>query len=381
MKRLIVKALILMMALGGTLTAWGQEGSEQFTLATLNVDGLPLKLLVFKLNPDGPGDAGMARIGKYLVKKGYDLVMMQEDFNYHDVLTVWLEDDYKLDEWSGDLVVELFGERKIDLLHLQNHRFECDGLMAAWKNDLQVTPAARTPWKQNFGKFSHANDEMVTKGFRRYDVTLRSGERIVVYNMHMDATLTKDEEEGKGKMDHDARMAQLAQLKEDVLQQLDSRPIIITGDLNCLYGRDELKSAFIDAINESGRGTASDVWVELKRNGVYPTETVTEETAGEETYDKIIYINPTMGTSIQPVDITIDREGYLYNGKPLGDHWPVAATFQLNRLTPSAIIDGPDRATTSESQYYNLNGQRVSQPQSGIYIEQQGQKAEKRIIK
>ena len=382
MKRLIVKTLILMMALGGTLTAWGQEGSEQFTLATLNVDGLPQKLLVIKLNPDGPGDAGTARIGKYLVKKGYDLVMMQEDFNYHDVLTVWLEDDYKLDEWSGDLVVELFGERKVDFLHLQNHRFDCDGLMAAWKNDLQVTPAVRTPWKQNFGKFSHANDEMVTKGFRRYDVTLRSGERIVVYNMHMDATLNKDEEEGKGEKDHEARMAQWAQLKEDVLQQLDSRPIIITGDLNSLYGRDEVKSVFIDAINESGRGTASDVWVELKRNGVYPTETVTETTTGEETYDKIIFINPTIGTSIQPVDITIDREGYLYNAKPLGDHWPVAATFQVNnKLTPSAIIDGLDRATTNESQYYNLNGQRVSQPQNGIYIEQQGQKAEKRIIK
>lgn len=376
-----MKALGLMMVLGSSLTAWGQESGEQFTLATLNVDGLPQKLLVIKLNADGPGDAGTARIGKYLVKKGYDLVMMQEDFNFHGVLSVWLEDDYKMDEWTGGLAVSLLGDGRVDLLHLQNHRFGCDGLMTAWKNDLQVTPAARTPWEQNFGKFSHANDEMVTKGFRRYNVTLRGGERIVVYNMHMDATLDADEAEGKADKDREARMAQWAQLKDDVLQQLDTRPIIITGDMNSLYGRDDVKAAFIDAINESGRGTASDVWVELQKNGVYPSEQVTEATAGDEVLDKILYINPATGTAIQPVAITIDREGYQYDGKPLGDHWPVAATFRVNSSSPSSVIDSTERPQTGESVYYNLNGQRVSQPQGGIYIEQQGKKAEKRIIK
>ena len=180
------------------LTAFGQQTDEQFSIATLNVDGLPQKILVVNVNADGPGDAGTARIGKYLTKKGYDLVMLQEDFNYHNVLSVWLEDNYKMDEWTG--AVGLDGP-KIDFLHLQNHRFECDGLMGCWKNDLQVTAAVRTPWTHNFGKFSHANDELVTKGFRRYDATLRGGKRIVVYNMHMDATLDLDEAEGKGAPD------------------------------------------------------------------------------------------------------------------------------------------------------------------------------------
>ncbi|MBQ7686640.1 MAG: hypothetical protein IJT28_05340 [Bacteroidaceae bacterium] len=60
----------------GCLTAAAQE-TEQFSIATLNVDGLPQKLLVWNLNAEGPGSAGSARIGKYLVRKGYDLVMMQ----------------------------------------------------------------------------------------------------------------------------------------------------------------------------------------------------------------------------------------------------------------------------------------------------------------
>ena len=375
MKRCLI---LLVLALITIMTSLAQESGEQFTVATLNVDGLPQKLLVVNVNADGPGDAGTARIGKYLVKKGYDLVMMQEDFSYHGVLSVWLEDGYKMDEWSGTLYV-LDGPRKVDFLHLQNHRYACDGLLTAWKNDLQVTPAARTPWIQSFGKFSHALDEMVTKGFRRYEVTLRSGDRIVVYNMHMDATDEKDEAEGKAGPDHDARMAQWAQLKDDVLQHLDSRPIIITGDMNSLYGRDDVKGQFIDAINQSGRGMASDVWVELQHSGIYPSESITEATASDETLDKIIYINPTMGTNIQPVAITIDREGYLYDGKPLGDHFPVAATFQLMRR--GSGIEALNGTTTGESQYYNLNGQHVSMPQKGIYIEQQGKKAEKRIIK
>ena len=369
---------LFILALMTIMTSLAQESGEQFTVATLNVDGLPQKLLVVNVNADGPGDAGTARIGKYLVKKGYDLVMMQEDFSYHGVLSVWLEDDYKMDEWSGTLYV-LDGSHKVDFLHLQNHRYACDGLLTAWKNDLQVTPAGRTPWIQNFGKFSHALDEMVTKGFRRYEVTLRSGDRIVVYNMHMDATDEKDEAEGKAGPDHDARMAQWAQLKDDVLQHLDSRPIIITGDMNSLYGRDDVKGQFIDAINQSGCGMASDVWVELQHSGIYPSESITEATASDETLDKIIYINPTMGTNIQPVAITIDREGYLYDGKPLGDHFPVAATFQLMRR--GSGIEELNGTATGESQYYNLNGQHVSMPQKGIYIEQQGKKAEKRIIK
>jgi endonuclease/exonuclease/phosphatase family metal-dependent hydrolase len=347
------------------MTSLAQASGDQFTVATLNVDGLPQKLVVFNVNADGPGDAGTARIGKYLVKKGYDLVMMQEDFSYHGVLSVWLEDNYKMDEWSGTLYV-LDGPRKVDLLHLQNHRFECDGLLTAWKNDLQVTPAARTPWIQNFGKFSHALDEMVTKGFRRYEVTLRSGARIVVYNMHMDASDSRDVADERDAKDKETRVAQWTQLREDVLQHLDTRPIIIVGDMNSLYTRDDVKGVFIDVINGTGRGTVADVWMELNKQG-------------EETYDKILYINPVIGTKIQPVTFLLDKEGYLNEGKPLGDHYPVAATFKV--VSRDTGIDDVRIDQAEGSRVYDLNGQRVNRPKNGIYIEQQGGKAGKRVIK
>ena len=364
MRYFLISTIIVGLVLCGRLTAWGQDSGERFTVATLNVDGLPQKILMVKVNADGPGNAGTARIGKYLMKKGYDLVMLQEDFNYHDVLSVILEDDYKMDEWSGD--VEVVGHT-IDYLHLQNHRFECDGLMGCWKNDLTVTPAGRTPWQQNFGKFSHALDEMVTKGFRRYDVTLRSGDRIVVYNMHMDASDNKDVAEQKDEKDREARMAQWTQLKEDVLKNLDSRPIIIVGDMNSLYSRDDVKSVFIDAINDSGRGTVSDVWVEMKKQG-------------DETVDKILYINPVMGTKIQPVAFSLDKEGYQNEGKPLGDHYPVAATFQIVTKAATGVEDVRSNEEDVR-RVYDLRGQEVTQPRNGIYIEQKGEKSDKRVFK
>ena len=359
----VVSTWAVLLAFVGSLTASGQETANQFSIATLNVDGLPQKILVLKVNADGPGNGGTARIGKYLMKKGYDLVMLQEDFNYHDVLSVFLEDDYKMDEWTGD--VDAVGHT-IDYLHLQNHRFTCDGLMACWKNDLTVSPAARVPWQQNFGKFSHALDEMITKGFRRYEVTLRSGDRIVVYNMHMDASDDKDEAEKNDTKDKEARLAQWTQLKEDVLAQLDSRPIIIVGDMNSLYSRDDVKGVFIDAINDSGRATVNDVWLELNK-------------PGEETLDKILYINPAMGTKIQPVAFSLDKDGYLYEGKPLGDHYPVAATFKV--LSRSTGIETMDNGQWIMENYYDLQGQKVTQPKRGIYIQQQGGKTDKRVMK
>ena len=372
-----------------SLTAKDEEQGEQFSVATLNVDGLPQRLLVLKVNPEGPGNGGTARIGKYLSRKSYDLVMTQEDFNYHDVLTAWMEDDYRMDEWSGDVEVV---ERKIDYLHLQNHRFGCDGLVAFWKNDLTVIPSGRTAWRQSFGKFSHANDEMVTKGFRRYEVTLRGGTRIVVYNMHMDAADEEDEITCNDAKDRMARMAQWAQLKEDVLANLDSRPVIIVGDMNSFYGRDDVKRAFIDSINESGRGTLVDAWVELQQNGEYPdfrnTETGQSSIpdgrwyAKGETLDKILYINPAVGTQIKAVAFSVDREGFVYEGKKLSDHYPVAATFEVVLpQTTGMDATSDDVGGVNDEKFYRLDGQRVSQPQKGIFIGQNGEKADIRVIK
>ena len=76
MRNFLISTFIVALVLCGRLTAWGQDSGERFTVATLNVDGLPQKILMVKVNTDGPGNAGTARIGKYLMKKGYDLIFV-----------------------------------------------------------------------------------------------------------------------------------------------------------------------------------------------------------------------------------------------------------------------------------------------------------------
>ena len=372
-KRTIATALMALLCMGASA-----QKSETFSVATLNVDGLPQKILVVNVNADGPGAVGTVRIGKYLMKKGYDIVCMQEDFNYHDVLIPWMEDDYANDTWSGDIGVE---GRDIDFLHLQNHRFECDGLCTFWKKDITLESTERTAWTASFGKFSHALDDIITKGFRRYNVTLANGLSLLVYNIHMDASDDKDELEGKDAKDKEARQVQWQQLRDEILSRLDTRPIIIMGDMNSFYGQDNVKAAFIDAINSSGKGTVTDVWVELQNKGLFP-ETKDDGISGGEVLDKILYVNPSTGTQIKAVSMKLDKEGYLQDGKPLGDHYPLAATFQVVRKdSPATNVNGHMDAEQDDAEYYNLGGQHMDQPTKGLVIERQHQVNKKRIIR
>lgn len=367
----------------GLMAGHAQE-AETFSIATLNVDGLPQKILVAKVNPDGPGGGGSVRIGRYLQKRGYDMVFMQEDFNFHEELTVPLEDDYLMDSWTGNLGVE---GREIDFLHLQNHRFECDGLMGVWKKGITQTSTSRTSWTANFGKFSHALDEMVTKGFRRHELTLKNGQQIVVYNMHMDAGDTVDEREGKDSLDRDARLKQWNQLRNDILTRLDARPVVVVGDLNSYYCRDRIKSNFIDEIDATGRAKVYDAWVELQNGGRYPDPVdgiVYCEKDGNilesgEGLDKVLYVNPTGGTEIHAISYQLDTAGYLHDGKMLGDHYPVSVTFQIG--SRPTVIETISSAEAQVPSYYDLQGRRVNGNARGIVIERSGENIHKRIIK
>jgi len=351
-------------------TEAGAQTAETFTVATLNVDGLPTKILVVNSNPNGPGSAGSVRIGKYLVQKGYDLVFMQEDFNYHEELTIPMEDDYLFDEWSGNVDID---GHDIDFMHLQNHRFACDGLMGAWKQGTTLLNMERTVWKDGFGKFSHALDEMVTKGFRRYEVRLPSGTEIVVYNMHMDAEDDADTQEGKALPDRQAREGQWQQLRDDILNRLDTRPVIVVGDLNSLYCRDRVKELFVDAIAASGKAIVTDCWIALEHKGQYPEYQENsrirdddENLLSGETLDKILCVNPVRGRQLRPIAYRCDRAGFLRNGTPLGDHYPVSVTFEVAGSTGIEEVSG---VTPQTGSYYDLQGRSIKQPAKGLYIE------------
>ena len=111
-----------------------------------------------------------------------------------------------------------------------------------------------------------------------------------------------------------------------------------------------ISGKFIDVINASGRATCGDAWIEKCRGGVYPKleDDVAIEDDGDwlgwtirgEMPDKILYINPAGGHSVELLQCTYDNadnsrdyfkpSGYVKgHEEPLGDHFPLFATFRL----------------------------------------------------
>lgn len=351
-----------------------EEGT--FTVGTLNVDGLPKKYLFFTVNGDGPGMWGSLAISNYLRKKQLDFIGLQENFNYSKEIFSLLC-DYNHDEWSGGFNLT---DKNVDLRHLHNSKLSCDGLNALWRKDLTVKEIRREAYYDSFGKLSHSNDAFITKGFRRYELELPEGEQVVVYDTHLDASEMEDELTGNDYQDKLARMSEWRQLIDDVIVNMDQRPVILLGDFNTYYCRDALKN-LLDVINNSGRGTASDVWVELTLRGQYPqytgvTPKITEEdgwSLNGETPDKIIYINPVYGRAIQPVSITIDTEGYVKNGKALGDHYPVIAKFRYVDTARQGDASGITglRQISAPTSVYSLSGMTANESRPGIFLERQ----------
>ena len=303
--------------------------AEEFTVTTLNVDGLPQEVLSVSVNPDGPGEAYTPAIGQFLTAKGSDFIAVQENFNFNEQLCAVLEANYDHDAWCGG----------IDPSKSDGQRFLIDGLNGFWRKGLTAERTDSVAWVQNYGVMDHANDAMATKGFRRYDVRLANGTELVVYNLHMDASMDDDERSGEDKPDRETRMMQLRQLRTHLLERLDQRPVIVAGDMNCYYARDSVKHQFIDYINATGRATAGDVWITLERKGHYPElqqEPVMQDEGAKgwmrqgETLEKILYINPKGGTQLTPVEFSIDSTGYVRpDGTPLGDHFPLSVKFSI----------------------------------------------------
>ena len=195
-----------------------------------------------------------------------------------------------------------------------------------------------------------------------YEMTLPEGNEIVVYNLHMDASSDRDETKGNDARDREARQAQWVQLREHILDNLDERPIVVAGDMNSFYHRDDIKTIFIDAIEATGKAIVKDAWVESCHNGMYPA--VGSEAIDSETLDNILYISPIGGYGLELVNFEIDEDGYKRDGKPLGDHYPLIARFSIidkpyvySGGTPNGINHITD-GSPSSADTYDLNGIR-----------------------
>ncbi len=337
------KALALgaLLCVGFTQGAYAQnEDAEirvekEFQVCPLNVDGLPTSILGIEINPDGKGADGAKAIGEYLKNKGIDVVAMSEDFNYHSDLIGALGSGYSVGTYRGGLTMDNYNA---------NISFNTDGLGFLAKSPVVFSNESWTEWNEKYGKFTNGADELIRKGFRYYTVDLGDGVLVDFYIMHMDAETDAE--------DNAARASQWAQLCAAIQARNSGRPVIVMGDTNSRYTRDDIYGKFITPL--SSDYDVTDAWVKLCQNGTAPTlgaealvipsdqKLSSAAYRNYEIVDKVIYLNPKNAAyTLEAETIDFDADNYQSNGELLGDHVPVIVKFKATgtiatKLEPTA---------------------------------------------
>lgn len=333
-----VLALVLFAC--GTQAVEAQDNTKSFSVCALNVDGLPNKILGIEINPDGKGADGATAIGKYLRASGVDIMALSEDFNYHDNIVTALGDGYNVGTYRGGISSDNY---KADM------SFDTDGLEFIAKSPLKFEDEAWTAWKQCHGKFTNGSDELINKGYRFYTVDFGGGVLVDFYTMHMDADTDPE--------DNAARASQWEQLRDAILANPNGHAVIVMGDTNSRYTRDDILSLFIRPIEKAGQYTVTDAWINLCKNGEYPEldnseklvipddkKTDADAYRYYEIVDKVLFlnpVNPANSTTLTANSIIFDASCYQSaDGELLGDHVPVIVNFtathhaDLATLTP-----------------------------------------------
>lgn len=332
---LMVKVmLIAILATFGTATisaqdnAQGKENvSKVFKVCAFNVDGLPQTINIWgntiEVNPDGLGEEGAKAIGEYIANSDVNFWALSEDFSFHNSLVENLGEDFQTGTYRGSFTSDNY---KADV------SFDTDGLEFLAKSPFTFSQESWTKWNKANGKLSNGFDEMINKGYRHYVADLGDDVFVDFYIMHMDAETSE--------ADNAARASQWEQLRDAILSNKSNRPIIVMGDTNSRYTRDNIKGLFIDPINETGNYEVKDAWVENCKEGSYPTlgddalmvdgENGLGYEQGE-IVDKVLYLSPKdNGLSLSATSFFVDKDF------DKSDHKPVIVTLKVEGTTFAA---------------------------------------------
>lgn len=276
---------------GGASPAVADTGTHQatsgtFNVLTYNVAGLPEGLS--SSHPAKNTPLISPRLG------AYDIVGVQEDFNYHAALYAGDDHPYRTPT-SGPAV---FG----------------DGLNTL--SDLPYDGFERVRWKRCNG-----TDCLTPKGFTFARVRLAEGAYLDLYNLHPNAGTTD--------ADLAARRANITQLADYIAAHSDGNAVLVMGDTNTRYTRTA------DNIRDlATRNGLTDAWVDLVRGGSAPPagsdalvcdpDNVTDTC---EVVDKVLY------RSGPRLSLTATRYHNAHtafldaDGEPLSDHYPHTVDF------------------------------------------------------
>jgi hypothetical protein len=290
------------LALGLALASPLPAAAGTFSVLTYNVAGLPEGL------SGSHPVANHPQISPLL--NAYDLVEVQEDFAYHDLLVADLTHphqsikDTNPGPW-GEQLGYAFG----------------DGLNTFSR--LAFADFTRVTWNECFGLVSNASDCLTPKGFSFQRHELAPGAFLDVYNWHADA--------GGDPEDQAARRSNTRQLYDFIAANSAGNAVLVLGDTNSRYTRDgDVLPEMLAAVG------LTDVWVELERGGALPSlgSSLTAGCAADpsggdcERVDKILY-RSSATLALEALDHEVLAELFSDTaGEPLSDHDPVYALFR-----------------------------------------------------
>ena len=180
--------------------------SVEINILTYNIHGL---------SPVFAGDKPKERIPSILDKsKSFDIILLQENWIFSSEEIAQELDGY-------EIMVSNKSKFKNPIKCLLNPNGS--GLSVGVKDSILLLSSDEYSFDGCSGWLFRANDCLSTKGFQRISIKI-NGERVDIYNTHLDA--------GESKKDIRVRNKQLQDLKDYVQSNSSSYPLIIAGDMN-----------------------------------------------------------------------------------------------------------------------------------------------------
>ncbi len=276
-----------------------QADAGTFSTLTYNVAGL---LEVFS-SADSDRQAATEQISCYVNE--FDIVNVQEDFNYHAALYDTCDD--------------------------HAYRSATTGGMGVGSGLNSMSRFAYTDWDRVSWDACNGVDCLTPKGFTLARTRLAEGVYVDIYNLH---TQAQTEE-----ADLVARRADMLQLINYIETHSAANAVIVMGDTNTRYTRSG------DNMWEFLNRGFSDAWVDLIRSGDTPEAGIDAlvcdpkiTSANCEIVDKIVY----RGNAFIQLDATlydVRQDDLTYDGLKLSDHPPVQTNFSWSTASNLHMSD------------------------------------------
>ena len=331
-KKILCFALsaIMLFSCMGIAVAADDADAGTFNILNFNVAGLPIPSSETEDGRDAYADT--LQIGAQLNVMGYDIIAVQEDFNYDIYLRELMTNYANRQDWLGNI-----SER-----HQTEHSGGIplgDGLNVF--STYSLYNEYRIPWKVSAGILDDGSDELTYKGILVTTFKVAEDRYVDVYDIHADAY--------GGAESVNARKAQYEQLanyikKHSVYDESTGtydHAVIVTGDFNSSICTEDAKGEayLISKLLEPAH--LNDAWAvqqvdEIDENPAdysayytYAKETDLSYSEALGHYDSVERICFADGNGI---DLTCDSFGYLWitepvTNRPLSDHPAAEAEF------------------------------------------------------